>query len=286
MSDIPAPRLASDGSNSPGTLSENYPGERIESNAAQGAIPFGRAVVTGAAADQVCLPSAEADKFRGVAVRSTDAANLNDGAYGDGDPVGVVNPGIVDVELEETVVAEGDVRIRHSEDKTAGSQKWGFSAAKTTASASGLANDSTAYTASIVVDGVAKAISIVGSAAQTLATVISEINTDLGAAAVASLEAVGNGFIKVVSATKGAASSVVINDATLFATLTNANVASEAAVAGTDLGDPSLVPGKFRTTAEAGRTWKLEGARYLRGGNAGGTARVLLNGAIKTTADA
>lgn len=285
MSEIPAPRLRSEGDQSPGTESQKYPGRRCETNAAEGAIPFGRAVVTGSAEDQVKLPSASADKFRGVAVKSHEAKNLNDGAYADGDVVGVLNPGIVDVELEEDVNAGDDVRVRHSEDKTAGSQKWGFSAAKTTASASGLANDTTAYTASIVVDGVAKPISILGNAAQTLATVISQVNTDLGAAATAAFEESGNGFIKVTSATKGAASSVVITDTNLFSSLTNANPAAETAVAGTDEGDAALVPGKFRTTAEAGRTWKLTGARYLRGGTAGKTAQVLLNGAITTAAD-
>lgn len=285
METIPAPRLRSDGENSPGAESENLEGNRIESAAAEGAIPFGRAVVTGSAADTVKLPSASTDKFRGIAMRSTDALNLNDGEYADGDIVGVGNPIIADVEIEENVSAGDDVRIRHTEDKTAGSQSFGFTAAKTAASASGLANDTTAYTASIVVDGVAKSISVVGSAAQTLATVISEINTDLGAAATATFDATGNGFIKVTSATTGAASSVAISDTNLFSSLTNHKSAPETAIAGTDVGTDALAPGRFCTTAVPNRTMKLTGARYLRGGSAGGTARVLLNGAITTTAD-
>lgn len=113
----------------------------------------------------------------------------------------------------------------------AGYQSWGFSAAITGASASGLTNDSTAYTASISVDGVAKAISIVGSASQTLADVVAEINTDLGASAVASIDT-ENDAIKIVSAITGLSSSVAITDTNLFASLTNANVAAETAVAG------------------------------------------------------
>jgi len=282
---IPSPRLRSDGDHSPGTLSENYPGERIESQAAEGVIPFGRAVVQGSAAGLVKVPAGSADKFRGVAVKSTSSENLNTNEYADGNPVGVANPCVISVELEEAVNENDDVRVRHSEDATSGSQSWGFTAAKTAASVSGLLNDATAYTASVVVDGVAKAISIVGSAAQTLQTVINELNVDLGAAAVASFDAAGNGFIKITSATKGAASSVLITDTNLFATLTNRNAAPEAAIAGTALGDPAKVPGMFRTTAEAGRTWKLTGARYLTGGLAGKTAKVLLNGAIATAAD-
>lgn len=285
MDSIPAPRLRSEGENSPGAESENLEGRRVETAAAEGAIPFGRAVFTGTADDQVRLPSASTDKFRGVAMRSTDAENLNTGEYADGDIVGVGNPIIVDVEIEEAVAAGDDVRVRHTEDKTAGEQKWGFASAKTAASASGLANDATAYTASIVIDGVAKAISIVGSAAQTLATVVSTIQTDVGAAGTVSFDTTGNGFIKVVSATTGAASSVAITDTDLFDTLTNSNAAAEAAVAGTDAGTADLAPGRFCTTAVAGRTMKLVGARYRRGGSAGGTARVLLNGAITTTAD-
>ncbi len=59
--------------------------------------------------------------------------------------------------------------------------------AKTGASSTGLANNATVYTASVVVDGVTKPISITGSAAQTYTTLLSEINTDLGASATASL---------------------------------------------------------------------------------------------------
>ncbi|MBE7439116.1 MAG: hypothetical protein HS115_11715 [Spirochaetales bacterium] len=119
---------------------------------------------------------------------------------------------------------------------TAGYQAWGFTEAKTGASASGLANDTTTYGAIIVIDGVAKEVSIVGSAAQTLTTVAAEIQTDIGAAGTC---AVVSGKIRITSATTGAASTVRIsdgNDSTdeaLFATLTHANPAVDAAVDGT-----------------------------------------------------
>jgi hypothetical protein len=75
----------------------------------------------------------------------------------------------------------------------------------------------TVYTATIVVDGVIKPIAVTGSAAQTIATLISEINTDLGASATAALT---GGNIVVTSATTGAASTVLVQTSgTLFKTI-------------------------------------------------------------------
>jgi hypothetical protein len=111
----------------------------------------------------------------------------------------------------------------------AGSQIVDVGGAKAGASATGLANDATAYTATITIDGVAKSVSVTGSTAQTYTNLISEINTDLGAAGSVSL--VG-GNLKVVSATTGASSSVSISNVNLFNTLTN-YVAIRTASAGT-----------------------------------------------------
>jgi hypothetical protein len=71
----------------------------------------------------------------------------------------------------------------------------------------------TTYTATITVDGVAKAISIIGSAAQTFTTLVSEINTDLGVSATASIS---GGNIKITSASYGTTSKVLITVGTLF----------------------------------------------------------------------
>lgn len=76
------------------------------------------------------------------------------------------------------------------------------------ASATGLANDATAYTATMTIDGVVKNISVVGSAAQTFTTLIAEINTDLGGDALASIASAQE--LRVTSDTTGAASTVVI----------------------------------------------------------------------------
>jgi hypothetical protein len=119
--------------------------------------------------------------------------------------------------------------------KVKGYQAWGFTVAKTPSSATGLANDATAYTATITVDGShVQSVSVVGSAAQTIATLLTEINADLGGFAVATLT---GGKIMVESVLSGSGSSVAIVDSGanhLFATLTNINPTVDAAVAGTD----------------------------------------------------
>ena len=96
--------------------------------------------------------------------------------------------------------------------------------------ATGLANDATVYTASVVVDGVTKPIAVTGSTAQTYTTLLSELNTDLGASATAAL--VG-GNVRITSATTGPTSTIAITDTDLFSTLTD-YVAIDAAVVGTD----------------------------------------------------
>ena len=73
------------------------------------------------------------------------------------------------------------------------------------------------YAATITVDGVAKSISVVGSAAQTYTTLVNEINTDLGASATA---AIVGGNIVITSATTGVDSSVSVLDSTLFKAVT------------------------------------------------------------------
>jgi hypothetical protein len=85
------------------------------------------------------------------------------------------------------------------------------------ASATGLANTATAYTMTVTVDGVAKPISVVGSAAQTFTALVAEINVDLGASATA---AIVSGNIVITSATYGTSSTVTTVDGTLLAATT------------------------------------------------------------------
>jgi hypothetical protein len=115
----------------------------------------------------------------------------------------------------------------------AGYQIVNVGGAKIGASATGLANDSTNYTATVVIDGVTKNVAVTGSTAQTYTTLLSQINTDLGSAGTTTLF---EGNLKITSATTGASSTVAITDGVtnlLFGTLTNYH-SILSAVAGSD----------------------------------------------------
>ena len=115
---------------------------------------------------------------------------------------------------------------------TAGTQNVSFTISKVAGDPSGLANDSTVYTATINPDaGGAQAIAVVGSEAQTMGTVVDQINQDLTGASAAVIA----GGILVTSDTLGASSSIAISDTDLFLTLTNFS-AVDAAVPGTGSG--------------------------------------------------
>lgn len=102
-------------------------------------------------------------------------------------------------------------------------------------SATGLANNSTAYTATILIDGTTTVnVSLTGSATQTYTTLLSGLNTALGANGTAALGTNVN-TIQITSASTGLLSSVAITDGTthpLFGTLT-AYVQINPAVQGT-----------------------------------------------------
>lgn len=69
------------------------------------------------------------------------------------------------------------------------------------------------YTATVTIDGVAVPVAVQGSAAQTFTTLVAEINTDLGVAGTAAINA---GNITVTSATTGLMSTVSVTDGNLF----------------------------------------------------------------------
>jgi hypothetical protein len=87
----------------------------------------------------------------------------------------------------------------------------------------GIPNTSTVYTATITVDGVPKAISIVGSSAQTFLQLRNQINTQLGGAATVTGDTTMLGLI-FRSATFGAGSSVSIDYGTLFPALSHSTL--------------------------------------------------------------
>lgn len=83
--------------------------------------------------------------------------------------------------------------------------------------ATGLANDTTEYTATITIDGTEYAVAVTGSAAQTYTNLITEINADLPGTEAA----IADGNIKVTSSTTGDDSKVSISDSDLFSSLTD-----------------------------------------------------------------
>lgn len=179
----------------------------------------------------VDIVGTDATGLDSVAASSSGTATINIG--GDklvGDASGLTSTagtaGYHAVNYSPVVVGANNLGLTLS---TAGRQTIDFGGLLTGAGVTGLANDATAYTASITVDGVLVNVSIVGSAAQTVTDLITELNTDLGVAATAALN-LGN--ITVTSATTGLTSTVAIVDGTLLAALTGF-VDVDLAVAGT-----------------------------------------------------
>lgn len=86
--------------------------------------------------------------------------------------------------------------------------------------ATGIPNDATVYTATVTVDGTAKAISVAGSSIQTYSQLYSVLNTQMGGLAVCQQDADALG-LRIVSSTTGSVSAVVISAGTLFPALKN-----------------------------------------------------------------
>lgn len=90
----------------------------------------------------------------------------------------------------------------------------------------GLNNDTTTYTADVVINGgVTQTVSIQGQNAQTFTELISLLNANI---TFATAEINGNGDIQVTSNSKGSDSSVSITDNNLFSSLTNYNTINTA----------------------------------------------------------
>jgi hypothetical protein len=111
---IEAPQLYGTEELTAGKIASHIPDEMIVTKIAEGAILFGRALVRGTAGDQAKIPASASDEFVGVAGRSIEAADLDDEAYADEDPVACVETGVVMVHVEEAVDPGDPVRIRHT----------------------------------------------------------------------------------------------------------------------------------------------------------------------------
>lgn len=139
---IPEGSLYTENTRQAGEIAEHLPSEHIDSHVAEGEAAFGKMVVDGSEAGKAKLVSAASDKPIGVAGYSSQASDLNNEKYQDGDPLAAVREGVVMARVEEAVTPASLVRVRHAnEASTKGYQKWGFSAAKNGSSATGLAND-------------------------------------------------------------------------------------------------------------------------------------------------
>jgi len=150
---------------------------------------------------------------------------------------------------------------------SAGSQVVDFGGTVVGGNPTGLANDATVYSCTVTVDGVAVPIAITGSAAQTFTTLVSEIDTDLGAVATATIDA---GDIKIESATTGFDSTVVITPGNIFSSATGfvAFMASSSGVgAAADFlaaFDLEIIPNLSQTfTATYGGVIKQVGAKPI-----------------------
>lgn len=270
-----------------GKIWRNMEGEDIVSGeyTMASAAGFGRALMRNSSdKSKLELFGSASGEFMGVSAMSTSVSV--DGQYSAGEPAGAIRAGCPAVSLCETVAKGDTVRVRHVGTTTAGYQEWGFDTAKTGASATGLANDTTTYGCLVVVDGTINEVSIVGSAAQTITNLITQINADLTGATASFVDA--DDTIKITSDSTGASSSISIQDgndstdAGLFATLTDANATVETAVAGTSA---TSQLGQFCTTAVSNETVQIVGAKFESAGSADGTANLYLPPNVTITAD-
>lgn len=98
-----------------------------------------------------------------------------------------------------------------------GFQKVDVGGAKAGATATGLSNSATVYTASVVVDGTTNAVSVTGSTAQTYTNLLTQLNADITGATFA----LSGGNLVCTSASTGASSTISMTAGTVFTTLTN-----------------------------------------------------------------
>lgn len=179
-------------------------------------------------------------RFQGRAVAIADpGAWVANTAYAQGDRR---RPTVNNSQVYEVEVAGTSAAI------SAGSQEVDVGGAITGGSATGLANDATVYTATVTVDGGGDAISIVGSAAQTYTTLITELDADTTGGTWSLI----GGNLVCTSSTTGESSTIAITDTDLFLTLTDF-VAINAAVPGD--GEPTF-PTLQGTVVDGTVTWR------------------------------
>jgi phage tail sheath protein FI len=104
---------------------------------------------------------------------------------------------------------------------TSGFQAIDFGGGLTAGLATGLANSAQTYNATVIVNGTARSIVITGSTAQTFGDLVTQLNAALGTGTATATVAInGGGNLVITSDQVGSASSIQINDLTLFNSLT------------------------------------------------------------------
>jgi len=113
---IPKEPLYTSKSLGAGRIPEHNPMNLIESYAAEeDGIKFGRAVMEGTDNEtEVKIYASASGVFVGVAAYSTEASDLDNSAYNQYDPAGIMTQGTILVYVEEAVSKGDTVRIRHT----------------------------------------------------------------------------------------------------------------------------------------------------------------------------
>lgn len=236
---------------------------------------------------------ATATGLSAVAAATAGVATINVGGAKIGaDPTGLTTDtgvsGYQNALFSSAIAGAGATGLAADVAATAGYQVVNVGGAVTGASPTGLANNATTYTASINVDGGAhvRAISIVGSAAQTFTTLVAELNADAGGFFVAAIVA---GNLRITSASTGATSTVAITDTNLFSTLTGytsiAAAVPGAAVAVTTYTATITIDGVDKAVSVAGgvaQTFTALLSEINTDIGAAGTASIV-NGALRVT---
>jgi len=211
----------------------------------------------------------------GSAGSSGGAVNLRAGA-------GSNTGGHIDIKAGNAVSATsggggGDITLdTGSGDFAAGTQEVDVGGTRVGGDTTGLLNDATVYTASIVVDGgSAQPIAITGSLAQTYTTLLSELNTDTTGA----VWSLVGGNLLLTSDSTGATSTIAITDTNLFSTLTTF-VAVNAATAGTGYGGAIIITTTTVPLVTTNKLYNIAGALTwdgvdISGGGGGGLNNVV-----------
>jgi hypothetical protein len=277
-----------------GELSGN---EFIRSFIAEDAGLFGRAAMAGTSGELVKNFASASGVFKGVYARSFEASNADNDAYAAQDEVGLFEKGAPVVFVEEDIAVNDTVRIRHTAKAATAGTATLSSAPLTFVGATVPALADNTYDIDISIDGTNYPCPTALLATDDWDGIAAKIQVVLRALT-SSTEtvAISAGLVLVTSATTGVASAVVITEGTTGSAggglidainqVTNMTVTIDVPVNGT------LFPaGGFATTAEAGKTAVLTGARFEKASEVVDTttniraATLILDGNFTITAD-